>query len=131
MAYRWHLQSFIRLLHVHVEDNLGIKKQGNTGKPNGNDFKEKKITLPLIYSLSQVGEDERRWALRTVKNHGKNPSKVNDLIRFVEKNGGIDYARKKMTEQMQKALQILSEFPDSDAKSALFRLVEFTAQRKR
>jgi len=111
------------------DDLFDYEKQGSIGKPTGNDIKEKKLTLPLIYVLRQISEKDKRWALKIIRKHNKNNEKVNELIQFVKENGGIEYTREKMLEYKQKALESISSFPDTEAKRALNQLVEYTISR--
>lgn len=113
------------------DDLFDYEKQGSIGKPTGNDIKEKKLTLPLIYVLRKISEKERRWALNIIRKHNKNTEKVNELISFVKENGGIEYTRHKMIEYKQKALGILGEFPTSEAREALVNLVDYTISRNK
>jgi octaprenyl-diphosphate synthase len=113
------------------DDLFDYEKQGNIGKPTGNDIKEKKLTLPLIYVLRKVSEKERRWALKIIRNHNKNSEKVNELISFVKEKGGIEYTRDKMIEYKQKSLDILNEFPSSESREALIDLVDYTISRNK
>nr|WP_320117786.1 polyprenyl synthetase family protein [uncultured Marinifilum sp.] len=111
------------------DDLFDYNKQGNIGKPTGNDIKEKKLTLPLIYVLRNISDKDKRWALRIIKKHNKNNDKVNQLIQFVKENGGIEYTRNKMMEYKEKAISCLKDFSDSEAKLALIELVEYTIAR--
>lgn len=111
------------------DDLFDYEKQGNIGKPTGNDIKEKKLTLPLIYTLRNCTSQEKKYALRIVKKHNKNSEKVNELIQFVKVKGGIEYTRDKMMEYKEKALQSIANFPNSEAKASLIDLVEYTISR--
>ena len=111
------------------DDLFDYEKQGNIGKPTGNDIKEKKLTLPLIYTLRNCNAQEKKYILRTIKKHNKNSEKVNELIQFVKEKGGIEYTRNKMMEYKEKALQSIANFPDSEAKNSLTDLVEYTISR--
>jgi len=102
-----------------------------TGKPNGIDIKEQKMTLPLIYLLNNSSWGDKRKIINVVKNHNTNPEKVANVIEIVNKSGGIEYAREKMKTYHSEALQILSEFPDSPSKTAMQQLVNFTIERKK
>ncbi len=113
------------------DDLFDYEKQGAIGKPTGNDIKEKKLTLPLIYVLQNISKQERKWALNIVKRHNKNKTKVNELIAFVKEQGGIEYTRKQMLIYKEKALNCLSSFEDNAAKEALKLLVEYTISRKK
>ena len=113
------------------DDLFDYEKQGSIGKPTGNDIKEKKLTLPLIYVLRKASDKNRRWALNIIRKHNKNTSKVNELIAFVKNNGGIDYTSLKMIEYKQKAIDILNLFPTSEAREALIKLVDYTISRNK
>ena len=84
----------------------------STGKPIGGDIKEKKITLPLIYSLSKVEKKEASQIKQIIKN-GKKRNNVNEVIDFVKRNGGIDYALDRAKYYSDKAKEALSVLPDS------------------
>lgn len=115
-----------------IKDDLFDYEQSNkTGKPHGIDIKEQKMTLPLIYLLNNLGRSEKRKIVNIIKNHNTNPDKVKYVINQVNQSGGIDYARDKMATYRNEALNILNEFPDSETKSALIQLVDFTIERKK
>jgi octaprenyl-diphosphate synthase len=123
-------------------ENLGIAFQirddildfeGNvltTGKPIGGDIKEKKITLPLIYSLNQVPKDEALHIKKIIKKGG-NKEKVKEVIEFVRKNKGIDYALETAGLYSQKAKDSLKIFPESQSRYALEELADFVTERKK
>ncbi len=99
------------------------------GKPTGNDIREQKMTLPLIYAIQNSEKEIKRELVNIVKNHHDNSRKIKRAIQLVIDAGGIDYAHKKMIEYKNQALQILEEIPDSDAKKSLIGLVEYTTLR--
>ena len=99
------------------------------GKPVGGDIKEKKITLPLIYSLQQVNNSKASEIKKLLKN-GKDKDKVKKVIQFVKENNGIDYALQIAQKYSDEAKESLSVFPDSPAKIALESLVDFITERK-
>lgn len=113
-----------------IKDDLFDYGTDDVGKPTGNDIKEKKLTLPLIYTLNKVDKSTRRELIYIVKNHNKNPEKVKQVIEVVKKSGGIDYAREKMFSFRDEALQILSTFDNDEIRKALEELVRFTTDRK-
>jgi octaprenyl-diphosphate synthase len=113
-----------------IKDDLFDYGEDEIGKPVGIDIKEKKMTLPLIYALSKAEWMEKRRIIRTVKNESENPRKVKEVIAFVKKSGGIEYAQQKMNEFYNEALTLLQALPDSPYKTALRQLVQFTIERK-
>jgi octaprenyl-diphosphate synthase len=112
------------------DDLFDYSKSIDTGKPNGIDIKEKKMTLPLIFLLSNASWLDKRRIINIVKNHNDNPSKVNALIKEVYEKGGIAYAEKKMFEYRDAALELLRQFPENTSRSSLEKLVIFTTERK-
>ena len=100
-----------------------------TGKRAGGDIKEKKITLPLIYSLNNVSKNEAARIRKVLKN-GNDKTKVKEVMQFVHDNNGIDYALKVAEKYSDEAKNSLSIFPDSDTKSSMRELVDFVTQRK-
>lgn len=112
------------------DDLFDYEKNKATGKPNGSDIKEKKMTLPLIYMLSTMTWLEKRKAMNIVKRHNSDPQKVAELIAMVNQSGGIDYANRKMLEYKQNAISLLHTMPDSEARNSLEQMVIFTTERK-
>ncbi|MDO4764057.1 MAG: polyprenyl synthetase family protein [Flavobacteriaceae bacterium] len=100
------------------------------GKPIGIDIKEQKMTLPLIYALNQAQEKDRKYYFDIIKKHNKKADKVKELINFVKNTGGLDYATKKMKNFQQKALDILDEFPDNEAKKSLQLMLDYVIKRE-
>lgn len=114
-----------------IKDDLFDYGDGsNIGKPTGIDIKEKKMTLPLIYALNNASFLEKRKIINIVKNNNNDPKKVAEVIDFVVKSGGIQYAETKMNEYKNKALSLLSTFPDNASKISLSGLVKYTTERK-
>jgi octaprenyl-diphosphate synthase len=113
-----------------IKDDLFDYGNENIGKPTGNDIKEKKLTLPLIYTLNNIDKSEKKNLVFILKNKNKDPEKVREVIDAVYKSGGIEYAQKKMIVYRDNALTILNEFPDSPVKKALEELVRYTTDRK-
>jgi len=113
------------------DDLFDYQKTGILGKPTGNDIKEKKITLPLIHSLENSRFSEKRKILNLIRRHNRNSLKVMEIIQFVQANGGIEYSVQKMNEYRDRALDILSQFPDNEAKNSLTELVHYTTSRER
>lgn len=115
-----------------IKDDLFDYHKGNlTGKPSGNDIKEKKLTLPLIHVLNKVDKSERKHMIDIVKNHNRNKKKVDSVIETVVNNGGLEYAEKIMLEYRDKAIKMLDEFNDCPAKTSLTELVYYTTNREK
>jgi octaprenyl-diphosphate synthase len=113
------------------DDILDYEGTGLTGKTVGNDIKEKKITLPLIYALDHAGSSKKRHILGIVKNRKKTKSDIAEVIDFVVEYGGLDYAEVKMNQYRDKALAILDSYPDSEVKESFREYVRYTTSRKK
>jgi octaprenyl-diphosphate synthase len=113
-----------------IKDDLFDYASENIGKPTGNDIKEKKLTLPLIYTLNKTDGSIRRRIIYIVKNNNNDKAKVKWVIEQVEKTGGIDYAKEKMNIYRDEAINLLRQFPDSETRQALEDMVRFVTDRK-
>ncbi|WP_152616935.1 polyprenyl synthetase family protein [Flavihumibacter solisilvae] len=113
-----------------IKDDLFDYGSEDVGKPTGNDIKEKKLTLPLIYTLNQADKTTRRRIIHIIKNEGRNPDSIREVINTVVAAGGIRYATDKMNQYRDEALAVLYRFPESDTRNALEELVRFTTDRK-
>lgn len=117
-------------ISFQIKDDLfDYSASGQIGKPTGIDIKEKKMTLPLIYTLQNASKADRRWIVNTVKHHNRDKEKVRKVTSFVLDSGGITYAAGKMEAYRAEALEILHKFERSDARDALEKLVNYTINR--
>lgn len=115
-----------------IKDDLFDYTTSNAiGKPVGIDIKEQKMTLPLIYTLNNVDEKDRRWLINSVKRHNNNKKRVREVIDFVKKNGGIEYTQKMMKQYSDEALAILQDFPKSEYRDSLELMVNYVMSRKK
>ena len=112
-----------------IKDDLFDYGTADIGKPTGNDIKEKKLTLPLIYTLNNCDTATRKKIIYIIKNHNTNKEKVAYVIDAVNKTGGINYATKKMFAFRDEALAILHTFEDNETRQALEELVRYTTDR--
>ncbi|MBK8087062.1 MAG: polyprenyl synthetase family protein [Chitinophagaceae bacterium] len=113
-----------------IKDDLFDYGSESIGKPTGNDIKEKKLTLPLIYTLNTVSAAKKRELIYIIKNENKQKKYINQVIEEVVKAGGIDYATKKMNQYRDEAIELLHQFPENEIRNGLESLVRFTTDRK-
>ena len=113
-----------------MKDDLFDYGTENVGKPTGNDIKEKKLTLPLIYTLNKADKSTKKKLIYSIKNNNKDPQKIKEIIDVVIKSGGIEYTQQKMITYRDEALAILNSFKASPVRKALEDLVRFTTDRK-
>lgn len=114
-----------------IKDDLLDYSEWEIGKPTGSDLKEKKITLPLLYTLNNCDALVRKQLIRIIKRRNSTDENVSFLIGQMKKAGGLRYAEGKMLQFRENALKILYSFPDSDSRKALEYLVNYTTERKK
>lgn len=109
-----------------IRDDLFGYLSYDTGKPSLNDFKQAKITLPLIHSLSKVNNRKQKEIITNLKNF----KSIDKVISFVKENGGIDYSEKIMSNLIERSYNILNQFPESKYKNSLHNLLDYTIKRE-
>ena len=114
-----------------IKDDLFDYGTQKIGKPTGIDIKEQKMTLPLIHTLNNCSKKEKKWVVNSIKNYNTDKVRVKELIHFVKKKGGLDYAVSKMKEYQKMALVILQKYPDSTYKESLELMVNYVIDRKK
>lgn len=112
-----------------IKDDLFDYGADKIGKPTGIDIREKKLTLPLIYTLQHAQPETRRRIINIVKNHNTDKEKVAEVIELVKASGGIEYTREKMFQYRDEALTILNGFPENEIRNGLEQLVRYTTDR--
>jgi len=117
-------------ISFQIKDDLFDYGHDNIGKPTGIDIKDKKMTLPLIYTLRKTDAATKRKLIYIIKNQSQNKQKVNEVIEIVKQHGGIEYAHGKMEYYKNEAINILHQFPESEARNAMESLVQYVTERK-
>ncbi|WP_258104118.1 polyprenyl synthetase family protein [Marinoscillum sp. MHG1-6] len=112
-----------------IKDDLFDYGAFEIGKPTGIDIKEKKMTLPLIYALSQVEDKEKKRIISLIKKSADKPRNVSEVISFVKGKGGLEYATGVMQKFHSQARGILQTLPDSAYRTSLDQLVQYTIDR--
>ncbi|MDR1119629.1 MAG: polyprenyl synthetase family protein [Dysgonamonadaceae bacterium] len=111
------------------DDIFDYFDDANIGKPTGNDIREGKVTLPLIYAIEHAGEKERKSLTDLLRTGDFSDENVHKLITFAKENQGINYAYQTMQVYADKAKAALHIFPDVDAKAALLAFVDYVIVR--
>lgn len=112
-----------------MKDDLMDYGDEDIGKPRGIDLKEKKLTLPIIFTLNQAEPAVKRKIINTIKNHHNNKSKVAEVVDYVNAHNGIAYTKQTMNKFKEEALAIIDQLPESEVKPNVRRLVEFIIDR--
>jgi octaprenyl-diphosphate synthase len=112
------------------DDLLDYEPSTITGKPRGGDIRERKMTLPLIHTLAQMPSSKRRKLIRTIKYRHQSTRHVEHVMQTVIGGPGIEYAEAEMARYRDLAVAALENFPASEARAAMIKLVDFTIRRR-
>ena len=111
------------------DDLLDYQNSTKIGKPTGNDIREKKVTLPLIYALKNADNKSKKSIKKAFAKKSKSKAEVQKIVNFAEQHNGTKAAEEKMYELKNEALEMLKEYEDNEAKNGLINLVNFTVER--
>jgi octaprenyl-diphosphate synthase len=114
-----------------IKDDLFDYGDEDVGKPTGNDIREKKLTLPLIFTLDQVDVKTRKSLIYIIRNKYKSKADIQQVIDTVKEAGGINYASRKMDEYKNNAIAMLHTLNESPERMALEELVRYTTERRK
>jgi len=111
------------------DDIFDFGNAEDIGKPTGNDIREQKLTLPIIYTLNNAPSTEVKRLKYIIKNENDQEDSIREAIALVIKHKGINYADSVMRKLGEEAKALLNPFPDNEAKRALIGLVDYTMNR--
>ncbi len=114
-----------------IRDDLFDYGVYDIGKPTRNDIQERKVTLPLIKAYEHASNKEASKVRALMKKRKKKASEVDQIVDFVHKNGGMEYAKKSMYEYANKAIDLLEQLPESAHKQEFVDLIHFIITRKK
>lgn len=101
------------------------------GKPTGNDLREGKVTLPLLYALSRTELPEHEAMLELSRKEVLDTNDIDTLIDFAKASGGIEYAYEKMNKFRAQAMEILSQYPQSDTTDSFAAIFDYVISREK
>ena len=126
------LSKFVELLGLSFQikdDIFDYFKDDAIGKPTGNDLREGKVTLPLIYALSHTESPRHEEMRRLADSDSLTTEQIETLIDFAKAEGGIEYAYATMERLRAEARSILEPYPDNEAKQAFMSLFDYIIKR--
>lgn len=126
------LSKFVELLGLSFQikdDIFDYFKDDAIGKPTGNDMREGKVTLPLIYALSHTDAPRHGEMRRLADSDSLTTEQIETLIDFAKAEGGIEYAYATMERLRAEARSILEPYPDNEAKQAFLSLFDYIIKR--
>ena len=113
-----------------VDDALDYAaRQAELGKTVGDDFREGKITLPVILAFMRGSEDERRFWRRTLEDGDQKETDLAEAVRLIEKHGTIADTLARARHYGAIARDALGLFPDHPIKRALVEAIDFAIER--
>lgn len=127
-----HLRNFGEYLGIcfQIKDDIfDYTFDAQIGKPTGNDIRDGKVTLPLIFALRNSIGSTKDAVLKFIDEKDFSSENVNFITHFVHENGGVAYAERQMEVYKNKAIEELKGFADSDVKKSLILCAEFSASR--
>ena len=114
-----------------IKDDLFdlLGNENDTGKNNGGDVKRNMATLPLIFSKSNMSRSAYKKLKKLLDVKKKSRSVISQIVQTIEETGGVDYARKKLDQYSQKAIESILPYPDTPIRQSMLDLVDFNASR--
>ncbi|MDL2209165.1 polyprenyl synthetase family protein [Parabacteroides sp. OttesenSCG-928-O15] len=111
------------------DDIFDYFTESNIGKPTGNDIREGKVTLPLLYALRTGRREEADKARHILRQKDFSPENIQFLIDWAKQSGGIDYAKERMQAYHTKAVELIQQLPDNDGRDSLIQLADYIISR--
>jgi octaprenyl-diphosphate synthase len=124
--FAWNLGMAFQL----IDDLLDFTASEETlGKPVGNDLREGKITLPMVYALEQATMEERRQVETILREQSYDAATMPQVRAMIRKYGTVERVRERAHQFTEKARQVIGEFPDSRYQSALAAVTDLITDR--
>lgn len=127
------LRRYTRLLGICFQikdDTFDYYHDPIIGKPTGNDLREGKVTLPLIYALNRADMPEHDEMLALVGKEKLTGDDIDRLIEFAKRAGGIDYAYAKMESLRDEANDILAPYSPDDTVEQFREIFDYVIERR-
>lgn len=128
------LMEYARLLGLcfQIKDDIfDYFDSGKIGKPTGNDLREGKVSLPLIYALRVAPAEESDRMKKLLALDSLDESQIHLLIDFAHRHGGIDYSFERMREMQREAEKIIAVYPESGTRDCFSGIFDYIISRDR
>ena len=114
------------------DDIFDYSQSSEIGKPTGNDMAEGKLTLPVIYALNSTGNVTMRALAMKVKDRTVTPDEITMLVDFTKKNGGIEYAEKRMNDfSVLRKDYVAQHVVDQEVRDSLYAYIDYIVNRNK
>ncbi len=114
-----------------IRDDIFDYYSNDVGKPTGNDMREGKLTLPIIYAVRTHGDDHIRMMVDRLKNGELSDAEISELIEFAKLHGGIEYAEQTMQNYRKKVLALLPGDIADEIRNAIIAYIDAVINRKK
>ena len=114
-----------------IRDDIFDYYSNDVGKPTGNDMREGKLTLPIIYAVRTEGDDRIREMIDRLKAGELSEAEIGELIEFAKAKGGIEYAERTMQEYRKKAIDLLPASIDENIRNAIIAYMDAVINRSK
>ncbi|MAI58871.1 MAG: farnesyltranstransferase [Rhodobacteraceae bacterium] len=113
-----------------VDDLLDVIGDSNkTGKNVGDDFRERKLTLPFIKAIMKATDTERAFWLRTIEKGDQKDCDLEIALELINSHGAIEATRKDALNWVRQAQDALKELPDHKIRDLLYDLSTYVIER--
>ena len=114
------------------DDIFDYSQSSEIGKPTGNDMAEGKLTLPVIYALNSTDNVNMRALAMKVKDRTVTPDEITMLVDFTKKNGGIEYAEKRMNDFSVLCKDYVAQHVvDHEVRDSLYAYIDYIVNRNK
>lgn len=128
-----HLRNFGEYLGIcfQIKDDIfDYNEDALIGKPTGNDIRDGKVTLPLIYGLLNTSGEKRDRVIQWIERKEFTSDNIHEINQFAHESGGVAYALQQMELFKNKAINELNDFASSEVKESLILCAEYAASRQ-
>lgn len=113
-----------------IRDDIFDYFKNDVGKPTGNDIREGKVTLPLLYALQEAPKEISEDVFHIIQSRNYTDQNIESIIEFAKEYGGVEYAQNKINTLLEEALLILTDLPiDEQIRSLLRILLSYLGNR--
>ena len=111
------------------DDLLDFMPRSKIGKPQYNDLREQKTTLPIIYTLKHIAQNEQKRFITLIRKKNKTIKELNYINHQIKQTGGFNYTKEKIQSYNNESIQLLHSFKESPYRDAMEHLINFLTKR--